>query len=262
MTTQNTGTSSRQNDSYVNTFAMAFVVSLVCAMLVSTSVILLGPIQQENKLLRSSIENMLPIIESMQLDIDPEELPRQFEIRVIDLQTGDYVEDLGASGLVPGEEASPLVTVPEDEDIAGIGQHSRYASVYLIIEDSRTKYILLPVYGRGMWSTIHGYLVLENDANTIAAIKFYEHGETPGIGDRIDESFWLVQWRGKLVYENNAPAIRVVKSRTPTTLPHEVDAIAGATLTSLGISRLLQYWLGKNGFQPYLDKFRDAKEPQ
>jgi Na+-transporting NADH:ubiquinone oxidoreductase subunit C len=261
MTTENTGAGTRQNDSFINTFTMAFVVSLVCSVLVSTSVILLEPIQEKNEVLRSSIENMLPIIQSMQLDVNPEELPHQLEARSVDLSTGAYVEDIDVTGSGPGEDDEGFA-IPEDEDIAGIGQRSRYATVYLIMEDSRIKYILLPVYGRGMWSIIRGYLALENDANTIAAIKFYEHGETPGIGDKIDENFWLMQWRGKLVYENNAPAISVVKSRTPTTLPYEVDAITGATLTSLGISRLLQYWLGKNGFQPFLDKLREARGPE
>ena len=77
MTTKNTGAGTRQNDSFNNTFTMAFAISLVCSVLVSTTVILLEPIQERNEVLRSSIENMLPIIQNMQLDVDPEQLPLQ-----------------------------------------------------------------------------------------------------------------------------------------------------------------------------------------
>lgn len=264
MNSELTTTVARRNDSLANTFVMAFTVSLVCSVLVSTAVIMLRPIQQQNQLLRSGVEYILPIVESMQLDLDPDELPGQLVVRIVELETGEIIEDIDAAGFAPGVQAdgtSTMVTIPDDEDIAGIGRRSPYATVYLIEKGSQIQYILLPVYGRGMWSTLHGYLALEGDANTIAAIKFYDHGETPGIGDKIDDSSWLAQWRGKLVYENNTPMIRVVKSRTPTTSPYEIDAITGATLTSEGISRLLKYWLGASGFQAYLDKLRHTKEP-
>ena len=38
--------------------------------------------------------------------------------------------------------------------------------------------------------------------------------------------------------------------------PYNVDGLSGATLTSRGVTRLVRFWLGENGFGPYLDNYR------
>lgn len=39
--------------------------------------------------------------------------------------------------------------------------------------------------------------------------------------------------------------------------PHEVDAISGATRTGLGVTNLLHFWLGPNGYGPYLARLKE-----
>ena len=56
--------------------------------------------------------------------------------------------------------------------------------------------------GRGLWSTLYGYLALDADKNHVRGITFYEHGETPGLGDQIDRADWLSQWPGKRVFDD------------------------------------------------------------
>lgn len=260
MTNKDTSTSNRNTDSIVNTIVIVLLVSLVCSVLVSTTAILLKPIQQQNQLARSSLNNILPLMEAMQLDIDPETIFGNMQVRIVDLETGEYNNDIDVTSFDPRQavqDPALSISIPESEDIAGIGQRAKYALVYLVREGQALKYILLPISGRGMWSTLYGYIVLEADADTIAAIKLVEHGETPGIGDKVDDPAWLQQWRGKLAYENGKAAINVVKRRTATTSPYEVDAITGATLTSQGVGRAVQYWLGEHGFQSYLAKLQE-----
>jgi Na+-transporting NADH:ubiquinone oxidoreductase subunit C len=68
------------------------------------------------------------------------------------------------------------------------------------------------------------------------------------------------QFVGKRVYdEQGETRIRVVKGHVPAGSPgaaYEIDGISGATLTADGVTNLLRYWFGEQGFEPYLAKLR------
>jgi Na+-transporting NADH:ubiquinone oxidoreductase subunit C len=111
----------------------------------------------------------------------------------------------------------------------------------------------------GLWSTLYGYLALEPDARTIQGLTFYKHGETPGLGGEVDNPRWKALWPGRLASdEDGTPKIAVVKGRAGSVSedPYHVDGLSGATITSNGVTNLMHFWLGKNGFGPYLDKQR------
>ncbi len=122
--------------------------------------------------------------------------------------------------------------------------------------------MILPVRGYGLWSTLYGFLALESDGNTIAGLGFYEHGETPGLGGEVDNPRWKAQWPGKEVYEDGDPVIRLIKGSVDpnaANAEHKVDGLAGATLTSKGVTNLLQFWLGERGFKPFLDNLKSGE---
>ena len=115
--------------------------------------------------------------------------------------------------------------------------------------------VVLPIQGYGLWGTIYGFLTLESDMNTIKGISFYEHKETPGLGARIEEPEWRAKWSGIHSYdENGNVATGVTKAGTPK--ENWVDGISGATLTGRGVSNMIQFWLGEQGYKPYLDTLR------
>ena len=88
--------------------------------------------------------------------------------------------------------------------------------VYLYRDEGNLARIVLPVYGRGMWSTLKGYLALEGDLETVAALTFYEHGETPGIGDFVEQKDWQARWPGKQAYdEQGRPALAIARESLP-----------------------------------------------
>ena len=132
--------------------------------------------------------------------------------------------------------------------------------VYLAkTEDGQIDKIILPVHGYGLWSTLYGFLALEADANTVAGLGFYSHAETPGLGGEVDNPKWKAQWPGKEVYKDGEPIVELVKGGVSEQTPnadYKVDALSGATLTSRGVTNLLQFWLGEDGYGPYLKKFR------
>ena len=61
---------------------------------------------------------------------------------------------------------------------------------------------MLPIYGKGLWSTLYGFLSLDADATTVRGITFYEHAETPGLGGEIENPRWKAQWNGKNVFDD------------------------------------------------------------
>ena len=133
------------------------------------------------------------------------------------------------------------------------------ALVYQRVEDGAVRSIILPIEGKGLWSTLYGFLALAPDTTTIEGITFYEHGETPGLGGEVDNPSWKALWPGRKAYDENwRPAIEVMKGTAGPVDedPYRVDGLSGSTLTARGVTNLVQFWLGDNGFEPYLEKLR------
>jgi len=116
--------------------------------------------------------------------------------------------------------------------------------------------IVLPVSGKGLWSTLRGYLALEADGDTVRGITFYEHGETPGLGGEVENPAWTASFQGKTIHDADGKlvSITVKKGKVDPSVPREkmhfVDGLSGATLTSNGVSKFLKSDL--EAFQTYL----------
>ena len=138
-------------------------------------------------------------------------------------------------------------------DIANIKRRERYAKVYLLRDGDEIETIILPIRGYGLWSTMYGFIALEADGNTVSGLSFYEHGETPGLGDKIEYPRWLGLWPGKKVYDAaGEPQLQVIRGQAAADDPHSIDGMAGATLTGRGVTNMLAFWLGGQGYGPYL----------
>jgi Na+-transporting NADH:ubiquinone oxidoreductase subunit C len=37
---------------------------------------------------------------------------------------------------------------------------------------------------------------------------------------------------------------------------HQIDGLSGATLTSDGVSRMVKFWMGENGYAPFLTNLK------
>ena len=236
---------------------------LVCSIIVSATAVLLRPVQRDNELLDRR-KNILDVAGLLEEGKSVEESFKAVEPRIVDLATGAYVTDVDVDTFDQQRAARDPelgVDIARERDLAKIGSRAKYAKVYLVKgEDGQLRNIILPVHGYGLWSTLYGFLALKADGDTVVGLKFYDHAETPGLGGEVDNPRWRAKWPGKKIYdEGGAPRIELVKGAAPAGDPdakYEVDALAGATITSNGVTNLLWYWLGEEGFGPYLAKLK------
>ena len=78
----------------------------------------------------------------------------------------------------------------------------------------------------------------------------------------MDNPKWKSLWPGRKIYgESGHPAIRVIKGTAGSAAdaPHEVDGLTGATITSNGVTSMLEFWLGESGFRNYLRQFQEGQ---
>lgn len=253
------------NDNMFKTIAVALVLCLVCSIIVSSAATVLKPMQVANKLLDKK-QNILAVsgIEDTGKSVD--ELFAQIETRAVDLATGEYTDAVDAETYdqrKASKEAEYRVVLDDAQDIAQIGARAKYANVYLVKNGEELDKIILPVHGYGLWSTMYGFLALEADATTVSGLTFYEHGETPGLGGEIENTKWLASWQGKQLFNaQGEPTLSVIKglvSSDSANAEYQIDGLAGATLTSNGVTNLIQYWVGENAFGPYLEKLKANK---
>lgn len=252
------------NDNIIKTIAVAISLCLACSLIVSTAATLLKPTQVANKLAykKRNIVKVAGLLESNS-GMTVTQAFEQVISRVVDLRTGEYLDDIDAltfDQLKASKDPAKSVKLSKSQDIAQLSRRSNFANVYMVRADDQIQKIILPIKGYGLWSTMHGFVALQADAKTVAGITFYEHGETPGLGGEIENAGWQQSWVGKEVVDSRGlPVLKLVKGQVNPSSEnaiHQVDGLAGATLTSNGVSNLIAFWLGKDGFGPYLERLR------
>ncbi|MBL4571005.1 MAG: Na(+)-translocating NADH-quinone reductase subunit C [Alcanivorax sp.] len=255
---------SANKESVGKTLLVAFLVCVVCGVVVATAAVSLRPVQSQNQLLDKRM-NILQAAGLYQPGVDVNEVFKSIERRFVDIDTGEYVEmPESYDQRKAAKDPQRSERLSGKEDIAGIKSQANVAEVFLARGDNGDlSRIILPVHGYGLWSTLYGFLALEPDANTVSGLGFYEHGETPGLGGEVDNPKWKALWEGKKLYgEQGEVEIQVVKGAVDSKTPnaeHKVDGLAGATLTSNGVSNLLRFWVGENGFGPYLKRMQQGE---
>ncbi len=253
------------NDSPKKTIVIAFLLCLVCSVLVSTAAVGLKSKQIANKELDIK-KNILAITGLLSDDSNIEEVFKRFEVKIVDLETGNYA-DVDASSYdqrKASRDPARSIKLTSEQDIAGISRRAKLATIYILKEDDKVKQVILPIHGYGLWSTLYGFIAFEGDFNTIKGLQFYAHAETPGLGGEVDNPKWRKQWQGKKAFnEQGDLKIEVIRGHVDFKMVdavHKVDGLSGATLTSQGVSNLVKYWLGDHGFGPYLKNMRSAME--
>jgi Na+-transporting NADH:ubiquinone oxidoreductase subunit C len=264
-----------QHSGALYTLGFAAAVCVVCAVLVSSSAYFLQGPQERNKLLDRqrqvlSVTGLVKSGESLSAAEVQQRFETSIEKRFVNMETGQALtteEFQSETRLDPrtydareARTSSQLSIPAPPNNAARITAVPKYAVVYYVLEGETVAQVVLPLVGKGLWSTMYGFLALDKDVRTIRGITFYEHGETPGLGGEVDNPKWKAQWEGRKAYDENwNPEIHVIKGQTgpPDENPYEVDGLSGATLTSRGVSNLVQFWLSDDGFKPFLEQFRN-----
>jgi Na+-transporting NADH:ubiquinone oxidoreductase subunit C len=254
-----------KNDGIGKTLLVVLLLCLVCSVVVAGSAVGLKSKQQEQKLLDKQ-RNILDVAGLLQPKMDGAQVKATFEQRIeprlLDLNSGDFLQGNAAAFDLAAalRDNDKSVALPAEEDNAGIKRRSNRAEIYLVRDESgATSKIVLPVYGTGLWSMMYAFVALDTDGNTVKGITYYDQGETPGLGGEVENPSWRAQWVGKKLFDDNGePAIRVVKGGARPGDEHGIDGLSGATLTSNGVQHTFDFWLGEQGFGPFLKKVREG----
>lgn len=262
------------NDSTMKTLLVAAILCVVCSVLVSGSAVILKPRQIENKKLDIKKNLLLACNLLENKNASKEEIESVFsniETKIIDLETGLLNTDLDVEKydqLKASKNPKMSISIPSDKDSGGIKRREKYSKVFFVKnkETRKINLIVLPIYGKGLWSTLYAFIALSPDTTTVKGLGFYQHGETPGLGGEIENPKWTALWNDKVVFDENFnPVLKVIKGRVnpdSSNAQHEIDGLSGATITSNGVTGLIRYWLGDHGFGPYLSNLRKEGEIQ
>jgi Na+-transporting NADH:ubiquinone oxidoreductase subunit C len=223
MSDDETTTPKISRDSMSNTLFIAIGISLVCSILVASAAVMLKPQQLKNE--------------------------EEYRQRIILDVAGLYEPGADIASLYSAIEATTTQLASGEQ-----------APVYLVMDGGQIDQVILPVEGAGLWATMYGFLAVENDGNTARGLQFYDHGETPGLGDKVDKPAWRALWRGKKLYgPNGQPKITIIKGFAPDDSEYEIDGLAGATLTARGVNSLVHHWIGDQGYGPYLKELGEKE---
>jgi Na+-transporting NADH:ubiquinone oxidoreductase subunit C len=253
------------NDSIQKTLLVAILLCLFCSIIVAGAAVSLKPLQIANKQLDKN-KNILAAAGLLVEGTSIEEQFKQITTRIVNLETSAYATDaelaeISAAGFNPEafdqkkSSKNPKLSAKLDaaKDLAQIKRLEKFAAIYTVENNGVVEKMVLPVHGYGLWSTLYGFVALEGDLETIVGLGFYSHAETPGLGGEVDNPSWKAQWVGKKLYDAQGElAIQVVKGKAAPGDVNSVDGLSGATLTSRGVSNLVNFWLGDDAFGKFL----------
>ena len=250
------------------TILFATAICIVCAVVVSSAAVSLKERQVEN----ATLDKQKNVLYAAGL-LDPSEtvtvaeVEKRFEtveMKVIDLETGREVSDIDPLTFDQKREATnPETSRAAPDNPSRIKRLPNHALVYEVTgSGGELEAVVLPIEGYGLWGTLYGFLALESDFDTVLGITYYDHKETPGLGGLVDSLRWKAKWPGRKVYgQNGEPELTVIKGPAgpPSTDPYKVDGLSGATLTARGVTNMVHFWLGVNGFEPYLENLAQGR---
>ena len=251
------------------TIGVALAVCLVCSILVSTAAVSLSKIQKANK----KADKLKNILSAGDLYSAGQDVEKVFEDKIvgeiIEVSTGktipeeEYTDKLNIETFdikAMAKDPEYCINIANDRDIAQIKRIPKYMPIYKVTENEKIEKVILPIYGKGLWSTLYGFMALDKDLHTFKGFTFYEHGETPGLGGEVDNPRWKQLWQGKQAFDDQWEVrIKVLKGKVDPSsadAKYQIDGLSGSTITTRGIDNLVRFWLGEDGYGPLFQKLR------
>jgi len=253
-----------QLNSVKYTIFFSAIVCIVCSIMVAASAVALAERQETNR----KVYKQRNVLLAAGIIKDGQKVPNQdviklfsenIEMKLVDLKTGEYAKEGDPATydqLRAREDPAQSEVAPANN--SSIKRVPKLGLVFHVMKDGKVDAVVIPVEGYGLWGTLYGYLAFEHDANTVRGITYYDHKETPGLGGEVDNPKWKALWPGRKGYDSERkPAIKVIKGKAGAVdaAPHSIDGLSGSTITSNGVSYMMQFWLGENGYGPFLQKF-------
>ncbi|MFQ6605388.1 MAG: FMN-binding protein [Fidelibacterota bacterium] len=206
-----------RSNRYVLTFMS--VITIVLGILLSVAATALKDIQERNV----QIDMKKNILRSMQI---PADRTKKLSPNEIETLYNQYIKEIFVN--------------KEGNDVSEGGH-----PVFVKMVDGVADGYAIPISGKGLWSTIYGYMAIEPDGATVKGVTFYKHGETPGLGGEIEKEWFTANFIGKkIVTPDGKPcSVEVYKGKVHPGNPKEyclVDGISGATMTGKGVTLFIK----------------------
>ena len=131
--------------------------------------------------------------------------------------------------------------------------------LYIAEVEGETKYII-PLRGKGLWGPIWGFISFNDDLNTVFAAVFDHEKETPGLGAEINTPEFQIPFTGKTILEEGKLVSIIVKKGGSNRDIHKVDAISGGTITSDGVTDMIEERLER--YMPYFESLSPEMQVQ
>jgi Na+-transporting NADH:ubiquinone oxidoreductase subunit C len=209
----------------------------------------LKPRQQANIILEEK-KNILSTVMAVERDTDINaEYDRRVRSFVINSQ-GEVIE---------GANASEVVIAAEYRKPS----QARNLPVYEVFDPQnpeKVDFVVIPMYGFGLWDNIWGFVSLKPDMSTINGVSFQHAGETPGLGSRIAEEPVQRRFIGKQIFEGdrlNPVMMMKGEGNDYSNSPNKVDGLSGATLTAKGVNAMFVDYM--TSYQNFLTSRRNAR---
>lgn len=160
---------------------------------------------------------------------------------------------------VTEDDQAYLIDLKKENELARNPSYQRRLPLFIGKNDGEEFYIV-PIRGIGLWDAIWGYIALNSDLETIKGVYFDHKGETPGLGANIKEPYFMNYFKGEHIYsqDHQFKGVSVIKGNADPKnldkLDNEVDAIAGATITSNGVTAMIKKDLAR--YIPYFNTLK------
>ena len=222
-----------KGDAYTVVYAAAICV--VCSLMLAAAAAGLRPLQDRRVELDRKF-NVLKAFQAPTLDA----AGRRIGDAEIERLYADHVREI----LLDAATARPIEGKTSADVPAADVSERRVLPLFQWIEDGSVTKYAFPVSGKGLWSTIYGYVALDGQLRKIVGVTFYKHGETPGLGGEIERDWFQAQFRDReIVGASGLKPIVVAKGAAgPAAAAADrvvVDGISGATMTGNGVMQFL-----------------------
>ena len=254
---------STKNETFGKTLTVIIALCLVCSIVVSGAAVGLKDRQEAN----AALAMQRTVLQTAGIETAGQDVPSVYAERIreyrLNLETNELTEagseDLAEAANVEdqGEISRRLST---NEDVAGVRDLEQHTMFYVAYEDDgeAVRAYILPIRGAGLWGMMYALLAIEPDGQTIAGLNFYEHAETPGLGGEIQNPRWISNFIGKQAVNDNGD-IEITVMKGANAERNQVDALAGATITSNGVNNTFQFWLSDTAYGPFLQRLREGE---
>ena len=227
----------------IKSVQFVMIVAFISSLLLAFIAMSLKPRMDYNVIL----DKKKSILKSIDIDVvglTPAQLDEKYNLHIEEIvinQAGEVISDILLSDIEWVEDKGTGTT----NYILKTSDNKIVNEYYPLYKTSNPNGYIIPISGKGLWSTLKGYFAISQDKNSTMGIVFYEHGETPGLGAEVDKPWFQSQFKidkGKKIFNSNNDLVSISLNKKKNTYnkPHEVDGITGATVTADGVTKFLK----------------------